>query len=760
MPKNSVDLIFDVGEKIAVFETTDGLDSLLQSVVDIVAKHMGSNVCSIYIYDAIRGTVVMAATHGLRQEAVGTISLSLDEGVTGRALKELRPIKESTRSKHRLFKFVEGIDEDKYQSILAVPILRGLTRVGVMVIQDEDPDHFDDTDVQALRAIAGQLAQVIDDTRALLNLRDPSEEPVPESVDHEDLRFLKGKPVSAGVAVGKAEIIASSEFDVLTAPADDDTSSVEVFDRALIETRDQLTALQTHLDEQMADVASFIFGAHLLILQDQAFVGKMRELVEKGYSAERAVTNVVNDFIHIFSQHKNPRIAEKVQDVKDLGHRLMQNIQQRDLVHTGDYQGQIIIAEELMPSDFVKLATQKVEGIVILSGGGSTAHIAILARSLQVPLIFLDNYHLLEIPDGTEILMDAHQGTVFVEPDETVLINYQPLLKASKNLEEIAETIKPETYTRDGERVFLLSNINLLSDVKVAIQLKAEGEGLYRSEFPFIVRNDFPSEEEQYRIYRRIVQGMEGKEVILRTLDVGGDKMLPYSTHAHETNPFLGLRAIRFTLKNPQIFSQQLRAMLRAGFESPIHIMFPFISSVDDFIEARECVLESIEELKRERIECCTTPKIGCMIELPAAVEVVSELAEVADFLCIGTNDLIQYLLAVDRTNERVSHLYIAHHPAVLRALKRIAEVKDQVDLSVCGDMAADQDLIPFLLGIGIRKLSVDPRSIAMVQEVVEKTSIVEAEKIAETLLGFGRVKEVEDFLKASPMGKCNSGSC
>jgi phosphotransferase system, enzyme I, PtsP len=752
MPKNSVDLIFDVGEKISVFESNDGLDSLLQSVVDIVAKHMGSEVCSIYIYDAFHQSVVMAATHGLSLDAVGQVSLSLDEGVTGRALKELRPVKESSRTKNRVFKHVDGVDEDRFKAILAVPILRGLNRVGVLVIQDEDPDHFDDTDVQALRTIAAQLARVIDDTRALLNLRKPSEAPIPEPAEHEDLRFLKGKSVAGGVAVGRVEIVASSEFDVLTAPADEDedqdnTGSVEVFDRALIETRAQLTELQKHLDEKMADVASFIFGAHLLILQDHAFVGAMRDLVKKGYSPQRAVTNVVNDFIHIFSQHKNPRIAEKVQDVKDLGHRLMQNIQQRDEAHTGDYQGQIIIAEELMPSDFVKLATQKVEGVIILSGGGSTAHISILARSLEVPLIFLDNYRLLELPDGIQILMDAHQGTIFVEPDQMVLANYETLLTANKDLNAIGETVDPETHTSDGERVLLYSNINLLSDVKVATTLKAEGVGLYRSEFPFIVRNDFPSEEEQYRIYKRIVAGMGDREVILRTLDVGGDKMLTYSSHTHEANPFLGLRAIRFTLLNPQIFSQQLRAMLRAGEETTVNIMFPFISSVDEFEEAKAFLEDCLAELIKEGVPCCTAPKIGCMIELPAAVEVVDELADIADFLCIGSNDLIQYLLAVDRTNERVSHLYVGHHPAVLRALKRIADVKDRVDVSVCGDIAADPNLIPFLLGIGIRKLSVDPRSIPEVQKIVQQTSLSEAKKTAETLLSLGRLKDVEAFL-------------
>ena len=590
----------------------------------------------------------------------------------------------------------------------------------------------------------------------MYDLAEAGQAVVPQSDEelYEDLKFIKGRTASTGVVYGVAEIIASAQYDVLMASAEehDKDTAIEVFETAISETEEQLKVLQLTLDEQMADVASMIFSAHLLILRDSEFFGAMRSLVESGYSPQRAVTSVVNDFINLFSASKNPRMQEKVQDVKDLGHRILQNIEKRGEEHTGNYEGQIVIAEELMPSEFVKLAAQNVEGMIILASGGETAHISILARSLQKPVIFVNEYRLLEILDETPILMDANQGTVFVEPDDAVLESYHELLHRGKDWEDIGGQVSDQSSTKDGTRIAVLSNINLLSDVAVAQKMKAEGVGLYRSEFPFIVRNSFPTEEEQYKIYLRIIDGMKGKEVVLRTLDVGGDKMLPYSSHTHEANPFLGLRAIRFTLANRNVFTQQLRAMLRAGVDADMKIMFPFISSLDDYLEARSVVYECIADLKSENVPCQENPKLGCMVELPSAVFIIDELARVTDFLCIGTNDLIQYLLAVDRTNDSVSHLYISHHPSVLRALHQIVSAANAQDreISLCGDMAANSQMLPFLVGIGLRKVSVDPRMILTVQEELGKIDVDEAKILAETVLKMGRIDEVSDFLGLS----------
>jgi len=547
-------------------------------------------------------------------------------------------------------------------------------------------------------------------------------------------------------------VLDGSGYDVLTAPADDGDgeASLEDFELALQESIAQLTHLQNRMEERLGDVASLIFNAHLLILKDDGFSGEMTRLIEKGMPADRAVTSVVNDYITLFAKSSNPRLKEKVLDVKDLGHRLLRNIQQHG-EDEGDYAGQILVARELLPSDVLKFAAQSVEGIVIVQGG-VTSHISILARSLRVPMVFVENESMLEISDGTMILIDANQGTLFLDPGPSVLQQYDSLV----NRQEAERlSVKPETFTRDGAKIKLLSNINLLSDIEFATENQAEGIGLYRSEFPFIVRDEFPSEEAQRLIYEKIYQGMPEKEVVLRTLDVGGDKKLPYHPHDEEANPFLGLRAIRFSLQNLPVFKQQLRAMLRASAGRKLRIMFPFISSVDDFEEAKEVLMECIRELEEEGLPHSSDPEVGLMVELPAAVEIIDELAAAADFFSIGTNDLIQYLLAVDRTNESVSSMYVCHHPAVLRAVARIVEsaVTNGVDVSVCGDMALNEDMLKFLVGIGIRKISIDPQQIPRVQAFLCGLHTKEARTHARKLLGCGTLREVNQLLDVDGNG-------
>jgi phosphotransferase system, enzyme I, PtsP len=751
MAKDNVDLICDIGELAGLFEKSHSLSDFLQSAVSIVAFHMRAAVCSIYLYDTEREVLTLAATQGLNADGVGKVTLNLGEGIVGTAMKELRPICEGHGSLNPNFKPIDGIFEENYEAFLAVPILlRGVMRVGVLVTQDPQPNYFHENDIKALRAISSQLAVVIENAKLLMSLHEAEQrvvEPKEEEMPAQPT-FVKGVTASSGVVRGTAVVVDGHGYDVLTAPGDDDANpaSLDDFELALQESIAQLTVLQNRMEERLGDVASLIFNAHLLILKDEGFSGQMRKLIEQGTPADRAVTSVVNAYIGLFSKSKNPRLQEKVLDVKDLGHRLLRNIQQHG-EDQGDYAGQILIARELLPSDVLKFAAQNVEGIVIVQGG-ITAHISILARSLRVPMVFVENEAILNVDEGCLILIDANQGTLFLDPSDAVLKQYDAIVNR-QDTERLS--VKPETFTVDGTKIKLLSNVNLLSDIEFALENKAEGIGLYRSEFPFIIRNEFPSEEAQRLIYERIYQDMPDKEVILRTLDVGGDKKLPYHHHDEEANPFLGLRAIRFSLKNLPIFKQQLRAMLRAGADRKLKIMFPFISSVDDFLEAKEVMNLCIRELAAEALPHNANPKVGLMVELPAAVEIIDELADAADFFSIGTNDLIQYLLAVDRTNESVSSMYVCHHPAVLRSVYRIVNsaIHNDVDVSVCGDMALNEDMLKFLIGIGVRKISIDPQQIPRVQAFIGGLHTEEARRHARKLLRFGTLREVNQFLEA-----------
>jgi phosphotransferase system enzyme I (PtsP) len=316
-------------------------------------------------------------------------------------------------------------------------------------------------------------------------------------------------------------------------------------------------------------------------------------------------------------------------------------------------------------------------------------------------------------------------------------------------VEQLEETVSPETLTADGERIFLRATVNLLSDLKLARRLKAEGIGLYRSEFPFLIRSDFPSEEEQFLIYKQVVEGLDNPLVTLRTLDVGGDKILSYIPDTQEANPFLGLRAIRFLLENKKVFVGQLKAMIRAGGDKPIRILFPLISSLDDFLNARRIVLKSLSFLKRDGLGQFPVPRLGAMIELPSAVEMAPELAREADFLSLGTNDLVQYMLGVDRTNEKVADLFDIRHPAVLRAVKRVNDAAQEAEcpLSVCGIMSKDPRTVYYMMGLGIREFSMEPGRLPHIQDAVQKMNIRQAEKDAAVLAELGTLEEVREYM-------------
>jgi len=749
--KDNVDLICDIAELAGLFERSSSLNNFMDTATRIIAWHMKAAVCSIYLFDESSQELVLQATQGLDPSAVGQVRLKLGEGITGTALKELRPICEGRGSKNPSFKHIPGIQEERYEAFLAVPILRNLERIGVLVAQDPEPNYFDDNDIKALRAISGQLATTIENAKLLMSVHEltrAQQPPGPSNLP----RFIRGIQASEGIAIGTAASLSTIDDDVLrTFDQDPTPRTLDDFHRAMKETEEQLSTLQRELEERLSDVASLIFSAHLLILKDDSFSGTIVELIEKGTPPQKAVSMVMHNYIRLFSNSKNPRLQEKVLDLKDLGHRLLLNLMSHN-PDLANYEGQIIVTRELLPSDLLKLAAQKVAGLILLSGN-ITSHVAILSRSLNIPAIMIDDPQLGDMLDGRSLIVDALQGTLFIEPDPDVRSKYDALLEERNRLAQLEPAVLPETQTRDGVRITLSANINLLSDMQTACRLKAEGIGLYRSEFPFIVRDNFPSEEEQYRIYRRIMEGMEGRAVTLRTLDIGGDKTLPYLTTGPEANPFLGLRAIRFSLRNRAVFSQQLRAMLRAGTGYPLRILFPLVSSVDDFTNARDVVHACMKELEDEQIPYQRETQLGAMIELPSAVELIEELARECDFVSIGTNDLIQYLLAVDRTNEMISDLYLPYHPAVLRALYRVAKAaqKHGIDASVCGDVASDPAMLPFLLGCGIRRLSVDSRNIPRLQNAIAELDLAEATRKAEQAILIGRVSEVAEFLGVGP---------
>lgn len=744
--KDNVSLICDIGELAGMFEKSRGLDTFLQTAVGMVAYHMRAAVCSVYLYDEKAGSLMLTANQGLNPAAIGKMQIKPGEGLTGLAFSEQRPIRDGRALENPLFKYAPELGEEKYQAFLAVPIILGTERIGVLAVQDPVVDYFDGNDERALQAIASQLAAMVENTKLLMSLNrmQGAADKEPDLLELEaEPAFVSGSPASGGIGYGRAlrlgEIRANGRTPSGVTP--------EEFQGALARTGLQLEALQRRLDERLADVASLIFSAHLLILRDERFSGEMTERIRAGVPAGDAISGVVEEYAGWFAKSSNPRLREKVQDVRDLGRRLLRNLNAAD-TDEASYKGCVVIASELMPSDLIKTAAQQAEAILLV-GGGLTSHVAIIARSMQIPMVMSSEKRLLTLNAETMLLVDGDQGHVHVDPRPEVVENFKALEKAQRDAPALARRMMPETVTRDGARIMLMANVNLLSELAMVRQFGADGVGLYRSEFPFIARNDFPSEEEQYRLYRRIFDETDGMPVVFRTLDVGGDKMLSYFQNVSEANPFLGLRAIRFSLRNKDVFCCQLRAMLRAGLGARLRIMFPLVSSVDDFEQARSVVFECAGQLRAEGVPHNASPELGAMIELPSAVAVAAELAKAADFLSIGSNDLIQYTLAVDRTNQHISDLFIPHHPAVLRSMARVVRAARNCGkpVSLCGEMASNPAFARFLIGIGLRSFSMEVRSLPAIQKSMTEVNAAEAEQFAGDVLRLARIRDVADRL-------------
>ncbi len=762
MRKKTFDLLCNVGELTGIFQRSTNIQGLLHLVVKVIARHMETEACAIFLLDKDSSYLVLRAAVGFNPEVIGKLRLKIGEGITGTSLKKLQPICVPKGSEDPNFKYVPEIFEEKYESFLAVPILHSTKKLGVIVLEDSRPDYYAQHDIRALSTIASQLANFLENAKMLMELRNAGavkgeaeggvkseEEEQAEEGPSSKKHYYQGKATSPGIAMGRTVTIGDLDDAVLMQKGVGEyADSPGSFEKALEKAKQQLEEIQSHMDEKLSEAGSLIFGAHLLMLSDDEFAGSMRQQIEEGVEPAEAVVEVVNDYIRLFLESESHYIQEKIHDVKDLGHRILKNLAEEHQ-EDGDYTGQIVVAKNLLPSELVKLAAQNVEGFVIF-GSGVTSHISILARSLVIPTVLLSEEDFFLGEDSGFIVIDGYQGSIIVDPDEEVVeryVNLQEEMKAqTEEIFSAANTVH-RISTADGTLVELLANINILSDVRSAQKAGTAGVGLYRSEYLFLVRNDFASEEEQLQIYKRLLAEMD--PVYFRTMDIGGDKQLSSTKEASENNPFMGLRAIRYALKNPLVFKTQMRALLQAGVDRDLRILFPLISGPEEFFEAKKFTGEVIQELSEEGTDHNSSPLFGAMIELPSAAATAGTLAKYADFLSIGTNDLVQYMLGVDRTNENVADLYNIYHPSVLQTLKAIADAGAAAEcpVSVCGDSAGDETMLKFYLGIGIRSFSVDPRSIHHVRKVITSTEIAHVEERAQRMLEAETLEEVKSLI-------------
>ncbi len=555
-------------------------------------------------------------------------------------------------------------------------------------------------------------------------------------------KAFRGIAVSAGICRGKILVLHRARHVIAKRdlPPNEIEAEVGRFEKALVQTRQQISEVQRRVVENMGTQEGDIFEAHLLMLEDRMLVDEViRSIREQGANAEHAFHAVSERYAAALAAVDDEYLRERADDMRDLTARVLDNLldvrDQFDLRHISE--PCILVSHDLSASMTAQLDKKVVLGFVT-DIGGKTSHTAIIARSLGIPAVVGLKTASEEFDTGDYALLDGYNGTVIVNPSDQTLFEYGQLSQLKASLEEKLHEIQGQpAVTLDGKRIHLSANIEDQNDIEAVLQHGAEGVGLFRTEFLFINRESAPGEEDQYQVYRRVAAALKPHPVIIRTLDLGGDKFASHLQLAQEMNPFLGWRAIRFCLAQPELFCAQLRAILRASVEGNVKMMYPMISGLDELNQAAALVEQCKAELRSKNIPFDEAMDIGAMIEIPSAALIADTLARRVKFFSIGSNDLIQYTLAADRTNEKVSHLYEPTHPAILRLIKMTVDAahKHGAWVGVCGEIAGDPILAPLLIGLGVDELSAAPTVVPQVKYILRRLRLTEAQALAEFAL-------------------------
>lgn len=723
--------------------SAETLHDALDIVVRRVRDTLETDACAVFLVDPHHDEFVLMATEGLNQDLAGHLRFPLNKGLVGLIAERKEPVNLEDPAKHERFHAVPGVGEESYKAFLGVPIQYHRRLLGVIIVEQEAARRYDGAQEAFLVTISAQLANLMAEAELMIEMDD--EVRLPD--------ILRGIPSSSGVGIGQIVVVyPPADLDAVPdqwVPPEQIPHEITKFKQALQETHDEMQRLGDRLSTSLPPEEHALFTAYLSMLESQSLQEELIDYIHQGYSAECALKFTIKDRVRQFNAIESEYLRERAMDIEDLGCRILANLQTEEHREIDYPCHTILVGNQVSAADLAAIPEGNLVGVVA-GFGSSNSHVAILARALGVPAAMgvgeLNLQHLY----GLDAIVDGYLGQVHLCPNGHVLEEFKALATEEHELNsELEELNGLPAVTPDGFHVALYVNTGLLADIGRSITTEAEGVGLYRTEVPFMIRDRFPSTEEQRVIYRQLLNVFSPRPVVMRTLDIGGDKPLPYF-NLQEDNPFLGWRGIRVLLEHPEIFLSQIRAMLRASDGlSNLRIMLPMITDVSEVEEAMRLIRSAYHETKEEGLDIIMPP-VGIMVEVPAAVYQARLLAQRVDFLSVGSNDLIQYILAVDRNNSHVANLYHALHPAVLKALKYVAEAVHEEGkmISICGEMASDPAAVILLLGMGFDMFSVSAPSLPRVKWVIRRFAMSRARKLLSEALTFNSPEEIRRHLE------------
>jgi len=727
----------EIVEKVA---SAPRLNEALDILVTDVCQAMETEVCSVYLADNDRRCFYLMATRGLKKPRGRTITLAFDEGIVGLVGRLAEPINLADAQKHPSYKYIPSVKEERFRAFLGVPIIQRRQLLGVLVVQQRELRQFDESEESFLVTLATQMAAIF------------SQSQLASLFGQYRQTRVRALPASPGVAIAEGWMDATLPLmeQVYEASSLDTALERERLTGALEEAASEFRRYSKRFTAGAQKETAAIFDLYSHLLSDASLRRELFAEVDKGAVAEWAVKKIVEKFAEQFAALRDGYLKERAGDLRTLGQRLLFHLDDTTTGANAWPARFVLVADELSAATLAELPQDRLAGVVVRDGAANS-HAAIMVRALGIPTVMGADIQP-SILHGRTLVVDGYRGELLVDPEPILVQEYQRLISEENELSRLAEgDVDRPAELKSGERIKVMLNAGLSPEHEQMLGRRIDGIGLYRTEIPFMLQSGFPSEEEQVAQYQGMLQMFNDKPVTLRTLDVGADKQLPYMPISEE-NPCLGWRGIRITLDQPEIFLVQVRAMLRANAATGnLSILLPMITSLEEVDEARRLIDRAGREVEEMIGYAIPKPRLGIMLEVPSMVFMLPNLVNRIDFISVGTNDLTQYVLAVDRNNTRVASIYDSLHPGMIRVLSMIVQETERygIDLRLCGEMAGDPMCVTILVGLGFRHLSMNGRSVARVKYLLRHIDLKDAQTLAQRSLDAQMATEVRHQVAA-----------